>query len=165
MSGAAAMNKAMIETLTFQLHLLEELRSLLERETRELGDMNLDAMAEVNRMKEELTERIEAHAEPLRQAISAAASAMGLGPDATLGDVAAKTAQKDIQRLYRELNVTARQVQERAAMNRDIAERFVAAASTTLSLLTRVINQSSVYGASGGYQQRATGSVMINREA
>ena len=48
-----------MEILSIQLKLLEELNSLLERETREFGDMNLDAMAEVNRLKEELTKRIE----------------------------------------------------------------------------------------------------------
>ncbi|GFE59508.1 flagellar export chaperone FlgN [Geobacter sp. AOG2] len=159
------MDKTLSEILTIQLHLLEELYSLLERETRELGDMNLDAMAEVNRMREELTERIEAHTGALRQAIATAALELGLAADATLGAVVAKTAHKEIPRLYRELNATARRVQERAAMNREIAERFAATATTTLNFLTRLINQSSVYGASGGYQQRASGAVMINKEA
>ncbi len=67
--------------------MLEKLNSLLERETREFGDMNLDAMAEVNRLREELTKRIEEHTGLLRQAISAAAFELGLAPDATLWDV------------------------------------------------------------------------------
>jgi len=159
------MDTTLTEILATQLQLLEELYTLLERETRELGDMNLDAMAEVNRLREELTGRIETHTGPLRQAISAAALELGLAPDATLGEVAAKTTQQAIPRLHRELNDTARRVQERASMNREIAERFVATTTTTLSLLTRLINQSSVYGASGGYQQRTSGAVMINKEA
>jgi len=160
------MDKTLTEILTIQLQLLEELRLLLERETRELGDMNLEAMAEVNRMKEELTGRIEAHTGPLRQAISTAARDAGLGSEATLGDVVAKAKEKDIPRLYRELNDSARQVQERAALNRDIAERFIATVSTSLNFLTRLINQASVYGASGGYQQqRPAGASIINKEA
>jgi len=159
------MDKTLSEILSIQLQLLDELYSLLERETRELGDMKLDAMAEVNRLREELTERIEAHTELLRQAISGAALDLGLASDATLGAVVAKTAQKDIPHLYHKLNATARRVQDRAAMNREIAERFAATATTTLNFLTRLINQSSVYGASGGYQQRTSGAVMINKEA
>lgn len=159
------MDTTLKDILATQLQLLEELHTLLERETRELGDMKLAAMAEVNRMKEDLTERIEAHAGPLRQAIATAARDMGLGPDATLGDVVAKAPQKDVQQLYHDLNRAARQVREQAAVNQDIAERFVATASNTLGLLTRLINQSNTYGSSGGYQQRTAGSVMINREA
>ncbi len=159
------MDKTLSEILSIQLQLLEELLSLLERETRELGDMNLDAMAEVNRMREELTERIEAHTGLLRQAISAEALDLGLASDATLGAVVAKTTQKEIPRLYRELNAVARRVQDLAAMNREIAERFAATATSTLNFLTRLINQSNVYGASGGYQQRTSGAVMINKEA
>jgi flagellar biosynthesis/type III secretory pathway chaperone len=159
------MDKTLTEVLSTQLKLLEELSCLLERETREFGAMNLDAMAEVNRLREELTERIEAHNGLLRQAISAAASELGLAPDATLGDVAANTSQKAIQRLYRELDAAAQRVQGRAVMNHEIAERFVATAASTMNFLTRLIQQSSVYGASGGYQQRSVGSVMINRKA
>jgi flagellar biosynthesis/type III secretory pathway chaperone len=158
-------DKPLTEILSIQLKLLEELYSLLERETREFGAMNQDAMAEVNRLGGELTERIEAHTGLLRQAISAAACELGLAPDATLGDIAAKTTQKAIPRLYRELNAAARRVQERAVMNREIAERFVATAASTMNLLTRLINQSSIYGVSGGYGQRSVGSVMINRKA
>ena len=163
--GQLNMDKTLTDILSIQLKLLEELYSLLERETCEFGDMNKDAMAEVNRTSEELTERIEAHTGLLRQAISAAAFELGLAPDATLGDVAAKTTQKAIPRLYRELNATARRVQERASVNRKIAERFVATAASTMNFLTRLINQSSVYGVSGGYEQRPAGSVMINRKA
>jgi flagellar biosynthesis/type III secretory pathway chaperone len=159
------MDKTLTEILSIQLKLLEELYSLLERETREFGAMNVDAMAEVNRLREELTERIEAHTGLLRQAISAAACELGLAPDATLGDVVAKTTQKAVPRLYRELDAMARRVQGRAVMNREIAERFVATAASTMSFLTRLIHQSSVYGASGGYQQRAAGSIMINSKA
>ena len=158
------MDKPLTEILSIQLKLLEELCILLERETREFGAMNQDAMAEVNRLMEELTERIEAHTGLLRQAISAAACGLGLAPDATLGDVAAKTAQKAIPRLYRELDAAAQRVRGRADMNREIAERFVATAASTMSFLTRLIHQSSVYGVSGGYQQRSVGSVMINRK-
>lgn len=159
--------KTLTETLSTQLRLLEELCAILDRETRELTDMNLDAMAEVNRVKEELTERIEAYTAPLRQAISTAAVDLGLAPDVPLGRVVVALGSKksEIPRLYRELNATAQRVQDVAGLNREIAERFTATVSTTLSFLTRIINQSSVYGASGGYQQRPAGSVMINKEA
>jgi hypothetical protein len=159
------MDKPLMEILPIQLKLLEELYSLLERETREFGAMNLDAVAEVNRLMEELTKRIDAHTGLLRQAISAAASELGLAPDAMLWDVVCKTTQKAIPRLYRELDAAAQRVQGRAVMNREIAERFAATAASTMSFLTRLIHQSNVYGVSGGYQQRSVGSVMINRKA
>ena len=164
-SGTANMDKPLTEMISIQVKLLEELYSLFERESREFGAMKLGAMAEVNRLREELAVRIEAHTGLLRQAISRAACELGLPPEATLADIAGKTTQKAIPKLYRELNAAAQRVRGHAVMNREIAERFVSTAASAMSFLTRHINQSSVYGVSGGYQQRSVGSVMINRKA
>jgi len=159
--------KTLTDVLTTQLRLLEELCALLDRETTELVNVNLDGMAEINRQKEELAGRIENHAAPFRAALAAAAIELGLPTEATLGSVAAVAGSRkgDIPRLHRELQAAAERTKELAGLNRDIAERFAATVTTTLDFLTRVINQSNVYGASGGYQQRQTGPVIINREA
>lgn len=154
--------------LEAQLHLLEEFLSLLNRETRELSDIHLDAMAEINSRKEDIAARIETHSALLRKEINEAAVREGLTAKATLGELAGICKQKgnrDISRLHQELNRVAERVRQAISINREIAERFAASVAGSLELLTRVINQSSIYGASGGYQQRPAGSVMINREA
>ena len=160
--------KKLASVLAEQYSLLETLLALLIRETDELAEIHLDAISEINLQKEKLTADIDSYATPLRQAIREAVSFEGLPADATLGELAAKLKIKgnqEIPRLHAELNKTAARIQQVAAVNRDIAERFAASATNSLMLLTRLINQSNTYGASGGYQQPVAGSVMINREA
>lgn len=159
--------KELTNALSLQLGLLEELIALLERETPELAEIHLDAMAEINGLKEDVVARIEAHTAPLRRLIEEAAAGLGLPPDASLGEVAALVMHQgntDVQRLHRELNRVAGRVQEVAATNREIAERFVATVNNSLNFLVHILNQSSTYGASGGYQRPQTGAVMINRK-
>jgi len=151
-----------------QLKLLEELQSLLRRETNELSEIHLDAMAEINAQKEDLSSRIAAHGAILRDAIQEVASREGLSPKASLGELAVRLQQKgnrDIVRLHAELNATAGQIKELLALNREVAERFSASVGNTLDFIARIINQTSTYGASGSYQQRPAGAVLINREA
>lgn len=155
-------------TLETHLNLLRELLSLLKRETGEMSEVHLNAMAEINGRKEEIAERIQKNASVLRQAIDEAASREGLGSNATLGELAAGLKQKgesEVSRLHKELNATTDQLKEQLNLNREIAERFAASVSSSLGLLSRILNQSNTYGASGGYQQRLTGAVIINREA
>lgn len=154
--------------LETQLGLLEEFFSLLGRETRELSDINLGAMAEITVQKESIAARVEAHSALLRKELEEAASRERLSPKATLGELADSYKQKgkqDVARLHQELNRVADSIRQSLSVNREIAERFAVSVATSLELLTRVINQSNVYGASGGYLQRPTGAVMINREA
>lgn len=154
--------------LETQLHLLEEFLALLNRETGELSDIHLDAMAEINTQKENIAARIETHSAVLRKEIEEAASREGLDPKATLGELAVRCKQKgnkEVYRLHQELNRVAGLVKQAISINSEIAKRFAASIASSLELLTRVMNQSSIYGSSGGYQQRAVGSVMINREA
>jgi flagellar biosynthesis/type III secretory pathway chaperone len=156
------------DTLSTQLGLLEELHTLLEQETNELAEINLDAMAEVNRLKEDISARIEEHTVHFLQVVEEAAVSLMLPKDCALGELAAtfaKQGNKEIPALHKKLNKVAQQVRQTATMNREIADRFVATVNTSLNFLTRIINQSSVYGASGGYQQRPSGAVIINREA
>lgn len=158
----------LITALQAQLQLLEEFYSLLSRETGELTAIHLEAMAEINSQKESVAARIETHSAVLRKEIAEAASREGLSATATLGDLAALYKQrgaKDVARLHGELNRVAEQIRQTIGINREIAERFAASVTGSLELLTRIINQTSTYGASGGYQQRPTGAVMINREA
>ena len=154
--------------LETQLHLLEEFFNLLNRETQELSDIHLDAMTEINTLKESVAARIETHSAVLHKEIDEAATREGLSPKATLRELADRCKQKgqtDVSRLHVELNRVADSIRQTISVNREIAERFAASVTNSLELLTRVINQSNIYGASGGYQQRPTGSIMINREA
>jgi flagellar biosynthesis/type III secretory pathway chaperone len=157
--------QTLISALETQLQLLEGFYDLLSRETRELSEIHLDAMAEINSQKESIAARIEAQSVLVRKEIEEAAIREGLSAKATLGELAAKCNQKDITRFHKDLNSVAGRIKQISSANCDIAERFAASVASSLSLLTRVINQSNTYGSSGSYQQRTTGAVMINREA
>lgn len=160
--------KMLSEALSVQQKVLEELLDLLERETRDLSDVNIEAMVEINSQKEEVGVRIQAHIAPLRQMIGEAAVSLGLPVDSPLGALAARLGQqgnKEIPLQHEQLNKVAEHVRQAAAMNHEIAERFAATLNQSLVFLKQIINQSNVYGASGGYQQRPTGAVMINMEA
>lgn len=160
--------KNLIVALEQQLRLLEELHSLLKRETNELSDIHLEAMAEINVKKEDLSSRSAAHAEKLRAAIQEAASQEGLSSKASLGELAAgfsKKGNREIASLHAELNATGDQIKGLLALNQEIAERFAASVGSSLDFISRIINQTSTYGASGSYQQRSAGAVLINREA
>jgi flagellar biosynthesis/type III secretory pathway chaperone len=160
--------KNLMRAIEQQKKLLEELRDILKRETGELSDVHVDAMSEINVLKENISARVESHAAVLRTAIQEAASREGLSSKAVLGDLAVSLSQKgnrDIARLHAELNTIAGQVKELLTLNREIAERFAASLGNTLDFLGRIINQTSTYGASGSYQQRPASAVLINREA
>ncbi|MDA8429161.1 MAG: flagellar protein FlgN [Geobacteraceae bacterium] len=160
--------QTLIAALETQLHLLEEFFDLLSRETGELSAIHLDAMAEINRQKESIAARIEAHSAVLRKEMEAAASREGLPSKAKLGELAAtctKKGMKDVSRLHAEINGVADRIKQLISLNREIAERFAASVTSSLELLTRILKQSTTYGATGGYQQRPAGAVIINREA
>jgi hypothetical protein len=59
----------LIAVLETELNLLEEFYNLLIRETRELSDIHLDAMAEINGLKESIAVKIEAHSSVIRKEI------------------------------------------------------------------------------------------------
>lgn len=156
------------DELFVQLGLLKELLELLKREAHELAEIRLDAMAEINARKEELSKLIEAHGNQLRQTIDAVVASAELPAGSTLGQLAAHLSaqgHQEISRLHGDLNLVATLIRQALDVNREIAERFAASLKNSLDLLARIINQSNIYGATGGYQQRPTGSVMINREA
>lgn len=160
--------KTLIEAEALQAVLLDQLLAILERETAEMGDINIAAMAGSNHDKEELLAKIAAHAPVLKQAVSAMAAREGLSAQTSLGALVEQLAAKGIKEpliKQQQLRRTADRIQQVAGLNREIAERFASTVTTTLNLITRMINQSSVYGSSGGYQQRRTGAVMINMEA
>lgn len=161
-------NRNLVSALLIQQELLQELLLLGERETPALSDIRLEDMAEINSSKSDIFQRMESHAGPLREAISTTARGLGLSPDASLGSVAGELARKgdrDVLRLHEKLNDVAVKVRQTLEINREVAERFAASVRSSLELLTRLVNQSNVYGATGSYQQRQVGSVMINREA
>ena len=160
--------KKLMTAVTVQVALLDELLALLERETVEMGDINIEAMTITNLAKEELHKKIAEHTPVMQQVISNMAVREGLSSGTSFGVIAKHLAKKGIKELHdkqEQLIKTGNRIQRVAAMNREIAERFASTISTSLNLITRLINQSNVYGSSGGYQQRQTGAVMINREA
>ncbi|HEY3308122.1 MAG TPA: flagellar export chaperone FlgN [Desulfuromonadaceae bacterium] len=156
------------QALSLQLQALKELLELLEQETDEMTALNIEAMAEINAKKEAASARIQEHTAPLRQLISEVAAGVGLSVECPLGELAASLAKqghKEIVTLHEQLNRVAKQVREVAATNHDIAERFAATLNQSLNFLTKVLSESNAYGASGSYQQRPAGAVMINMEA
>jgi flagellar biosynthesis/type III secretory pathway chaperone len=158
----------LIAVLETELNLLEEFYNLLIRETRELSDIHLDAMAEINGLKESIAVKIEAHSSVIRKEIEETARLEGLSSNATLGELAdasKRKGKKNLSRLHEDLNRVAARIKQAISINSEIAERFAASVTSSLGLLTRVINQSNTYGASGGYQQRPSSAVLINREA
>ena len=160
--------KSLISVLELQLKLLEELYGLLKQETRELSEIALTAMADITMRKVDVSSRIEAHTASLQREIEQVASREGLPAKTSLGELAARFSAKgnrDLSGLHAQLNDVAGRVKQLLSLNREIAERFAASIGSSLDLLSRVINQSNVYGASGGYQQRLAGAVIINREA
>jgi len=160
--------KELEAALVRQLELQQELHAMLKRETRELSDVHVDAMAEINTLKNDISLRIADHGSILKKAIQEAAVREGLSSGATLGDLNIKlnnSGNGNIIRLYAELNVTADQIKELLSLNYEIATRFAASIGNSLDLISRIINQNSTYGASGCYQQRASGALLINREA
>ena len=160
--------KRLAEALAIQSKYFKQLAICLERETGELSNVNLDAMAERNKEKEEIAARIESHTEPLKKALMDVLQREGLDHDLTLGDLAAilkKKGNLEIPRLYSELKQLADRNRQLLVINKEIAEKFAESVGSTIEILTKVVNQSNFYGSSGGYQQRPTGSVLINREA
>lgn len=160
--------KKLMEALAIEAGLLDDLLALLERESAELGNIDIIAMAASNQDKEMLITKITEHSPHMKQAVSACAVREGLSASTTLGALAehlSKKGRKELLLEQQRLNKTADKIKQAAAQNQDIAERFAAMVTTSLGLITRLINQSNVYGASGGYQQRPASAVMINREA
>jgi len=160
--------KNLVAALEEQLGLMKELHDLLKKETDQLADVKVAAMTETNARKEELSSRMYAHSAVLRTALQAGVLAEGLSPNATLGElvvIANRKGDRDIARLHSELNDLSGQVKDLLALNREIAEKFASSLGSSLEFISRIINQTSTYGASGSYQQRSAGSVLINREA
>lgn len=158
----------LIDEITVHAGLLNELLQVFERETAEMGAVDIAAMNVSNQAKEELMARIAGHSPRLKQAISVLAAREGLSASASLGELAEHVAQKGNRKLLakqQEIHGIAERIQQVAALNREIAERFSDSVTSSLGLITRLISQSNMYGASGGYQQRPAGAVMINREA
>ena len=161
--------KKLIEEINVQSELLNNLLKLLERETAEMGDIDITAMNLSNQSKEELIGTIAEHSPQIQRAILQLAAREGLVPGAsTLGTLAehfAKRGNRELLKKQQQIRSTAERVQQVAGLNREIAERFAASVTSSLNLITRLINQSNVYGASGGYQLRPASAVMVNREA
>lgn len=160
--------KKLMEMLNLHDRLQNELLQVLERETAEMGDINISAMIASNQSKEILIGRIAEHSPALQLAIKELAAREGLTGTVSLGKLAeniAKRGNRELLIKQQQICGLAKRIQEVATMNGEIAERFVTSATTSLNLITRLVNQSNVYGASGGYMQRSAGAVMINREA
>ena len=160
--------KKLLDAIAALTALMQTLLAVLERETTEMGVVNIDAMADSNREKEDLIEKIAAQEQLMKQAITGLIHREGLPADTSFGTLATSLAQRGDRELFNkrlELKSSAHKIQQVAVLNREIAEKFSSTVATTLTLITRLANQSNVYGSSGGYQQPRNGAVMINMEA
>lgn len=158
----------LLDMLIEQSLLLEELLTVFERETVVMGDINISEMSNSNQAKEELINKIAKHSQIIQQAVSGLAVSYNLPANTPLKVIAEHLAKKGNEELLlklQQLSITTDRIQQVAALNMEIAERFSATITTSLTLITRLINQSNVYGATGGYQRNNTNAVMINREA
>ncbi len=160
--------KRLLAAIELQDSYLGELLAVLERESGELGNVDIAAMTKTNQDKEELYGKITTHSDELKQAIVALAELDGLSAGSTLGEIAEKRSRKGDPLLLQKqeaLQDKANRIQQVAAMNLEVAQRFSATVTLSLDLITRLVNQSNMYGSGGGYQQRQTGAVIINMEA
>ncbi len=160
--------RRLLEAVTALAALMHTLHTVLERETAEMGGVNIAAMADTNKEKEELIQKIADQELLMKQAIVGMALREGLAADTPFGTLATTLAQRGDRELFKkrlELKEIANKIQQVAELNREIAEKFSSTVATTLTLITRLANQSNVYGSSGGYQQPRNGAVMINMEA
>ena len=160
--------KTLIATVSAHDQLLGELVAVLERETAELSAIDIAAMTRTNQDKEDLHKNISEHSLLMRSEIETFARQEGMAAETSLGSLAghlAQRGQKALQDKQKQLKSKAERVKLVAEMNREIASRFSTTISSTLNLITRLINQSNVYGSTGGFQQRPAGAVMINKEA
>ncbi|MDD2736193.1 MAG: flagellar protein FlgN [Desulfuromonadaceae bacterium] len=160
--------KKLLAEISLQTGLLNELLQVLERETVEMGDVDTSAMDLSNRTKEELFVKIAGQTPILQQAVSAQAVCVGLPVSASLGEIAeciAKRGNRELLTKQQQIHRTAERIRQVSALNVEIAERFSSSVTSTLGLIMRLVNQSNIYGASGGYQQRPASAVMVNREA
>ncbi len=156
------------DILATQMKLMGELLAILDRETSELLRINLDAMSEINGLKESMTARINEHTVPLRQTISEVASSSGLPLNASLVDVVSRLGRKgdqEIPRLYQDLSSLANQVRHVTALNQEIAECSVSMIKNALFILAQILNQSSTYDASGNYYQWRVDAIIIKNDA
>lgn len=159
--------RQLLEETSAQSALLKELLQVFEQETVEMAAVNISAMNISNKAKEELIARIDSNSRALERTISEFALREGLDKSSTLKAVAehaAKRGNSQLLAIQQQLGLTADQIKQVATLNHEIAERFTESVTSSLNLITRLINQSNVYGSSGSYQPRATGAVMINRE-
>lgn len=160
--------KKLMEVIAVESGLLNELLQVLKRETAEMTDVDVAAMNLSNLAKDELIARINSHASLFQKALNRVAAVEGIASPVTLGtlvDHLVKRGNSDLLTHHQQMCATVEEIRQIAVLNRDIAERFAASVTSSLTLITRLINQSNVYGASGSYQQRPASAVMINREA
>ena len=144
------------EILFTQLQLMGELLALLKRETPELLGVNLEAIAEINDLKESTTARIEEYTEPLRQTILDVIASFKFPKKATLVEVVTLLGQQgyeDIPRLFQDLNTQAKQVQRAAAVNQEVAEISLSNLEVALIILAQLLDQSWTYCFSGKYEK------------
>lgn len=155
------------DILATQMKLMGELLALLERETSELLSINLDAMIEINSLKEGITARINEQTAPLRRVVAEIATGSGLPSNASLMDVVSrlgKNGHGEIPRLYQDLNSLAKEVRQVTALNMDIAERSVAMIKNALFILAQILDQSSTYDASGSYYPWKVNAIIVNHD-
>jgi len=157
--------KKLAEAISTESSLMEKLKNLLEREMHALSGIKIESLDSINSEKEALLAEMLIAAASLRSSVDELAGKHALPASSAFDDIVKASGVPELSRLREILNAITEKTRNQAELNREIAERFAETASSTLNILTGLINQTNLYGANGGYQQRQTGSIMINREA
>jgi len=153
------------EKLRSQLQLYEQLRRLLEEETGALVRKKLDDMENITGQKNQLSEDIQEADASLRRIVSLLATERGFAPEVPLATIVASMGKQKISLLCRRLAETWQRIQDVSSLNGAISSQFIRTAQLAQESLCKLINNSNMYGASGGYVWRNSGSIMINKEA
>ncbi|HIJ80673.1 MAG TPA: hypothetical protein HPP76_03075 [Desulfuromonadales bacterium] len=160
--------KNLLNVISQHEQLLSELLVVLGRETTQMSSVDTAAMSDSDRLKEELIAKINLNSTALQKAISDVAVREGLASKSMLKTIAQQMAARGNRELLvrqEKLFGLVARVRQVSDLNREIAECFADSVATSLDLISRMINQSSFYGASGSYQRRSAGAMLVNREA
>lgn len=155
------------ELINVQFKLMEELLSILKQEETALLNVDLEALAEINELKESAMVNINTHTNPLRETVETIATFLGLPSGTPFVDVVIQLGKQgfmEIPRMYQDLKGLATLVREAAAVNLEIAEESVAMIKCALLLLAHIVDQSTTYNFSGGYYQWQVDAIMINKK-
>lgn len=159
----------LIDALTEQLAVLNELHQTLQDEQQAIVGLDTPLMEALNSQKEQLIIQQRQVADKLRSAMAEAAVQFGLPQSAMLSEILERmppSLRVQIEPLQLTSKQTGTAVSVLANQNRGMLERFLGVVNDSLAFILRILNTSNTYGMRGTYlANNQAGAVMINREA